>query len=221
VVEDTNLTVQISALRRILDRGRAGGSCIQTVAGRGYRFVGAVVRCDRAAEARVASTSRVGNGTDRAAGPGPSETVAFGETGGETTLERIQLRKRRFRRPLGVAVGLIVCVLVGAAIAVFWTSGYRWFGREVTPLPRLSIVVLPFTNMSDDREQQYFADGVTGDLTTDLSRIGGGFVISLNTALTYKDKPVNASRLVANSACATCSEVASSARASRFVSTPS
>ena len=42
VVEEGNLTVQISGLRRILDQGRAGGSCIQTVAGRGYRFVGAV-----------------------------------------------------------------------------------------------------------------------------------------------------------------------------------
>jgi len=42
VVEDSNLTVQISALRRILDEGRAGGSCIQTVIGRGYRFLPAV-----------------------------------------------------------------------------------------------------------------------------------------------------------------------------------
>jgi len=61
--------------------------------------------------------------------------------------------------------------------------------------PRLSIVVLPFTNMSDDREQQYFADGVTEDLTTDLSRISGSFVISRNTAFTYKDKPVNAKQI--------------------------
>jgi len=41
VVEDNNLTVQIAALRRILDQGRAGGSCIQAVAGRGYRFAAA------------------------------------------------------------------------------------------------------------------------------------------------------------------------------------
>jgi adenylate cyclase len=61
--------------------------------------------------------------------------------------------------------------------------------------PRLSIVVLPFTNLSDDREQQYFADGVTEDLTTDLSQIGGSFVISRNTAFTYKDKPVNAKQI--------------------------
>ena len=45
VVEDSNLTVQISALRRVLDRGRANGSCIQTVPGRGYRFAARVTRC--------------------------------------------------------------------------------------------------------------------------------------------------------------------------------
>ena len=57
--------------------------------------------------------------------------------------------------------------------------------------PRLSIVILPFTNLSDDRGQQYFADGVTEDLTTDLSRLENMFVISRNTALTYRGKPIN------------------------------
>ena len=56
--------------------------------------------------------------------------------------------------------------------------------------PRLSIVVLPFADLSKNQEQQYFADGVTDDLTTDLSRIKGTFVISRNTAFTYRDKPV-------------------------------
>ena len=56
--------------------------------------------------------------------------------------------------------------------------------------PRLSIVVLPFTNLSDDREQQYFADAITEDLTTDLSRVAGMFVISRNTAFTYQNKPI-------------------------------
>jgi TolB-like protein/Flp pilus assembly protein TadD len=61
--------------------------------------------------------------------------------------------------------------------------------------PRLSIVVLPFTNLSDDREQQYFADGITEDLTTDLSRIADMLVISRNSAFTYKDRPVNAKQI--------------------------
>jgi TolB-like protein len=61
--------------------------------------------------------------------------------------------------------------------------------------PRLSIVVLPFTNLSDDREQQYFADGITEDLTTDLSRLANMFVISRNTAFTYRNKPIDTKQL--------------------------
>jgi adenylate cyclase len=61
--------------------------------------------------------------------------------------------------------------------------------------PRLSIVVLPFTNLSDDREQQYFADGITEDLTTDLSRIAHSFVISRNTAFTYRNKPIDTKQI--------------------------
>ncbi len=57
--------------------------------------------------------------------------------------------------------------------------------------PRLSIVVLPFANLSSDPEQQYFADGITDDLTTDLSRIAHMFVISHNTASTYASKPAD------------------------------
>jgi TolB-like protein len=107
-VEDSNLAVQISALRRVLDQRRAERSCIQTVAGRGYRFVAAVT------------------------------------------------------------------------------------GRDP---PRLSVVVLPFANLSDDREQQYLADGITEDLTADLSRIAGSFVISRNTAFAYRGKPVDTKQI--------------------------
>jgi adenylate cyclase len=57
--------------------------------------------------------------------------------------------------------------------------------------PRLSIVVLPFTNLSDDRGQQYFADGIIEDLTTDLSRLAEMLVISRNTAFTYRNKRVD------------------------------
>jgi adenylate cyclase len=61
--------------------------------------------------------------------------------------------------------------------------------------PRLSIVVLPFTNLSNDPDQEYFADGITDDLTTDLSRISGSFVIARNTAFTYKGKAVDAKQI--------------------------
>jgi TolB-like protein len=109
VVEEGNLSVQIHALRRALGSDR---DLIQTVPGRGYRFVGEV----------------------RAAG----ETQA-----------------------------------------------------EISPLSRLSIVVLPFASLSDDREQQYFADGITEDLTTDLSRLADMMVISRQTAFVYRRKPAD------------------------------
>ena len=56
---------------------------------------------------------------------------------------------------------------------------------------RLSIVVLPFANLSGDPEQEHFVDGITESLTTDLSRIRGSFVIGRNTAFTYKGKAVD------------------------------
>ena len=61
--------------------------------------------------------------------------------------------------------------------------------------PRLSIVVLPFANIGGDPEQEYFVDGVTESLTTDLSRINGAFVIARNTAFTFKGKAVDVKQL--------------------------
>ena len=57
--------------------------------------------------------------------------------------------------------------------------------------PRLSMVVLPFANLSGDPEQEHFVDGVTESLTTDLSRIRGAVVIARNTAFAYKGKPLD------------------------------
>jgi len=78
------------------------------------------------------------------------------------------------------------------------TSPSALFARTVSQFagaPRLSIVVLPFANLSNDPEQGYFADGITEDLTTDLSRIAGMFVISRNTAFTYRNKPVDTKQI--------------------------
>ncbi len=67
--------------------------------------------------------------------------------------------------------------------------------KDATPareeqLERPSIVVLPFNNMSGDPEQEYFSDGITEDIITDLSKVSGLFVVARNTAFTYKGKPV-------------------------------
>jgi len=83
------------------------------------------------------------------------------------------------------------------AIAGLPTAGVSSTTPTSPPVatPRLSIVVLPFTNLSDDREQQYFADGITEDLTTDLSRLENMFVISRNTAFTYRNKPIDTKQI--------------------------
>lgn len=56
---------------------------------------------------------------------------------------------------------------------------------------KLSLLILPFTNLSGDAEQDHFVDGLTEDLTTDLSRLPGSFVIARNTAFTFKGKDVD------------------------------
>jgi len=61
--------------------------------------------------------------------------------------------------------------------------------------PRLSIVVLPFASLSADAAEDYFADGITEDITTDLSRIPDSFVIARNTAFSYKGKAADARRI--------------------------
>jgi adenylate cyclase len=111
-------------------------------------------------------------------------------------------------RVLGPAVaGLLLVALAGSA----W---WQWSARQLVPnahletatpaarlslppysAPRLSIVVLPFSNRSNDAEQEYFADGITEDLTTDIARIQGSLVIARNTAFTYKGKPVDAKQI--------------------------
>ena len=75
------------------------------------------------------------------------------------------------------------------------TGGWYLLGdRLMKPAQaaHLSLVVLPFANLSNDQSQDYFADGVTENLTTDLSRLSGAFVIARNTAFTFKGKNVDA-----------------------------
>lgn len=125
VVEDANLNMQVSKLRRVLDQHRGQGSCIQTFPGRGYCFVAPVTRLG--ADAQPAS-------------PTIPEVSAH-------------------------------------------------------PRERLSIVVLPFDNLSGDPRQQYLADGIVEDLTTNLSRFTDILVISRNTAFAYRDRPRDTRRI--------------------------
>jgi TolB-like protein/class 3 adenylate cyclase/Tfp pilus assembly protein PilF len=102
---------------------------------------------------------------------------------------RLSARERR------IAQGL------AAAVAVILVSGGLWFALKPTSVPHpatppnLSIVVLPFGNLSGDPAQDYLADVLTEELTTYLSRIPGTFVIARSTAFVYSGKPVDVKQL--------------------------
>ena len=115
-------------------------------------------------------------------------------TPGAAPLSRTTTADRRRWVVPGVAAALLVLL---AAAGAWWMSPRFFPGQRAdgTEAPRLSIVVLPFSNLSGDPSQDYFADGVTEDLTTDLSRLAGSFVISRNTAFTFKGKAVDARQL--------------------------
>jgi adenylate cyclase len=112
----------------------------------------------------------------------------------------------RRRRSAAAAIAAAATAVVVIAVVGWWlwpatrsppTPPAAVAATAAQPLvaPRLSIVVLPFANLSNDPDQQYFADGITEDLTTDLSGIANMFVISRNTALTYRNKPVDAKQI--------------------------
>jgi TolB-like protein/DNA-binding winged helix-turn-helix (wHTH) protein/Tfp pilus assembly protein PilF len=173
VVEEANLVVQISSLRRVLDAGDSGGRAIQTVSGRGYRFVLPVTQ--------------------------PSVTASEAEL--QITLQDLSTlslvaKIAELTRPGFVMAAAIV--LISVVTAAGWTAmrlgGAHWFLNDMGRA-RLSIVVLPFTNLNNDPEQGYFVDAITDDLTTDLSRIAGSVVIAHSTAQTYRDRPVDVRQL--------------------------
>ena len=156
VVEDNNLAVQISALRRALGERSGEPKFIVTVPGRGYRFVAPVIE-DAATDAAEAAAPLMASATP----------------------------PKRRRWPL--MAGALAC---GFLLVAF---GTRTVLRTMHVAPRLSIAVLPFRNLSADRQQDYLADAITDDLTTDLSHIPGSTVIARGSSDTYKGRAVAAS----------------------------
>jgi adenylate cyclase len=118
------------------------------------------------------------------------DTSISGKTAGPRML---QMRPRR--GGIALFAALVALAMIGT-VAAWWRP---WepklepasLERMALPLPdKPSIAVLPFTNMSDDPKQEYFADGMTDDLITDLSKISALFVIARNSTFAYKGKAV-------------------------------
>ena len=189
VVEDNNLTVQVSALRRVLDQGRAGASCIQTIPGRGYRFVAPVTRTNSAAPPVALLPS--GNGVDEHITADEQLQTPLGVPARPDEPSSQASRWRPWRSVIAGVIGALLLVAAGLAGWHLRPSG----SDETRAAPRLSIVVLPFSNLTNDPHQQYFVDGLTEDLTVELSRIANMFVISSNTAFTYRNNSADTKQI--------------------------
>ncbi|HME86473.1 MAG TPA: adenylate/guanylate cyclase domain-containing protein, partial [Roseiarcus sp.] len=121
--------------------------------------------------------------------PAPSATPVPGLRPGDQAKSPASKGRLGFG-PLAAAAAALILLAVASG----------WFllaGHSVKPAQaaHLSVVVLPFANLSGDPAQDYFADGVTENLTTDLSRIRDSFVIARNTAFTYKGKAIDAKQI--------------------------
>jgi adenylate cyclase len=94
----------------------------------------------------------------------------------------------------------LVALMVSVGLLYWWQAGppvaKASVERMVLPLPdKPSLAVLPFDNFSDERKQEHFADGLTEDLITDLSRISGLFVVARNSTFVYKNQSVNVAQV--------------------------
>ncbi len=185
VVEENNLVVQISALRKALGEDR---DFIRTVSGRGYRFVAEISTAVAASEAET----RV----DRSAAVPSSNLPApiSGLIGRGTELEKvsdlpagvvdlIDVSTAPRRPPRALLWRLFGFGLVLVAVASF--SWLLYSRNQASPQIR-SIAVLPFESLSGDASQDYFADGMTDELITDLGQISSLRVISRISIMTYK-----------------------------------
>jgi TolB-like protein/DNA-binding winged helix-turn-helix (wHTH) protein len=166
-VEESNLPVQIAALRRVLGEAPGGDRWIETMPGRGYRFIGPVIT---EAQNGVVVPPQVDAAWD------PERRQITTKAGDGQVV-------------LGAATGQPEPAAPGAAIAIAETVPDA---VRLSPLPdKPSIAVLPFQNMSGDPEQEYFVDGTVEEIITALSRIRWLFVLARNSSFTYKGQAVD------------------------------
>ena len=118
-------------------------------------------------------------------------SAAYDQVQGKVGVEFADLGEQNLKN-IARPVRAYVVVRDGSSSPATWAEGAR--PGSPSP-PRLSIVVLPFANIGGDPEQDYFVDGVTESLTTDLSRISGSFVIGRHTAFSYKGKAVDVKQI--------------------------
>jgi TolB-like protein/DNA-binding winged helix-turn-helix (wHTH) protein len=212
IVSDAALTTRLNAVRRAIGDSGEQQRLIKTFPRKGFRFVGAVHDEDRRPGTAVVSDalaelSELAGAAGKAAVsvPDPSEKVV-GKRRSDGWLGHLRGRLKLVGGALAsvAAIGAIAGGLAGYWNV--WKTVRTDVAREAQRIqgqptvrpeiaPRLSLVVLPFANLNNDPEQDYFADAITTDLTTDLARTPATFVIGRETAFTYKNKSIDLKQL--------------------------
>jgi TolB-like protein/DNA-binding winged helix-turn-helix (wHTH) protein/Flp pilus assembly protein TadD len=172
-VEESNLVQHISILRKALQDGENGPRYIETIPTRGYRFIAEVREVGVVAAVSDILPSAI-------ASPQPAAVIS--ETGGpETSPPRHRSAGRIYAT---VALALLLAVILLAPVL---TPRLRNRLRGSVPEPIQSLAVLPLQNLSGDPAQDYFADGMTEALITDMAKIPGLKVISRTSVMQYKN----------------------------------
>ena len=184
VVEDNNLTVQISTLRRILDHGRAQGSFIQTVAGRGYRFVVPVTRCAVGTDQHPRDLSWTA--------VEPSITLANARSPTASTIPARRAPGSWTRSRAALGLFALVC----AAVAITIIAIVQW-SRPTAPNSNSgpTIIVMPFRNQGDRAAQAKIGEAVAERIAVELARQPATRIVAQNTAAAYADRPIDSRRL--------------------------
>jgi TolB-like protein/DNA-binding winged helix-turn-helix (wHTH) protein/Tfp pilus assembly protein PilF len=187
---DNSINIAVRKLRHALNDEPDAARFVVTVPARGYRFIAPIREDGRTAPVSEASpVSAVVEASPTAEAVDISPTVI---TKADVPPQKGQ--RRGILLPIGgiaFVVAVIVLIQQLSLRPPATTASIPPAQHRVLPLPSIpSIAVLPFTNMSGDREQEYFSDGITDDLIVALSRFPGLFVIARNSTFTYKGKAV-------------------------------
>lgn len=190
-VEEGNLAVHISLLRKTLTDDENGHPYIETVPKRGYRFVAEVhERWDQPCEPSAVQESSE-DATATATAGAANEAIASPSVPGAVSIP--MPGREGGARPAGLRAALLMSVvaLLAAGVTLVFilrASGWRNALRGVfAPRQIHSVAVLPLQNLSGDPAQQYFADGMTEQLITDLAQVSSLRVVSRTSVMRYKD----------------------------------
>jgi TolB-like protein/DNA-binding winged helix-turn-helix (wHTH) protein len=178
---DTNNSINgaIRKIRQVLKDDPQEPRYVQTLSGRGYRFIAHVPQEELETPAS--------DGHESSPLPGPEqETIlapSISEDGRSKADDAAGAVGFGFWRRFGLSASLLFCCAIGIAVWIGWTH----FHGVSAPHPIRSIAVLPLQNLSGDPAQEYFADGMTEELITELSKIQSLKVISHTSVMEYKD----------------------------------